>query len=276
MRSRLCRLPFLLLLVGAFVGLLPAGAMAAKKHAAKPKAWSLGDRLPLLAGAKGHDVKVLQDFLNRAGESTTIDGVFGSGTKRAVLAFERTQRLVADGTVTAADVSVLRDVVTQGSAVATVSSQTGGAMMPTEQEILAVVPGLKALVAAGGLAVAPAGAPPQVAAIIAAGNRIATLPYVYGGGHGDWTDTGYDCSGSVSFALHGAGLLSAPLASGDLESWGAPGPGSWVTIYANSAHVYMVVAGLRFDTSGQSGAGTRWQANMVSGKGFVVRHPVGL
>jgi hypothetical protein len=115
-----------------------------------------------------------------------------------------------------------------------------------------------------------------VQAIIAAGNRIATLPYIYGGGHGSWTDAGYDCSGSVSFALHGGGLLSAPLVSGDFESWGAAGPGQWITIYANGGHVYMVIAGLRFDTSGQSGAGTRWQANMVSGAGFVVRHPVGL
>jgi hypothetical protein len=115
-----------------------------------------------------------------------------------------------------------------------------------------------------------------VQAIIAAGNRIATLPYVYGGGHGSWEDTGYDCSGSVSYALHGAGLLSASMPSGDFEGWGAAGPGSWVTIYANGGHMYMVVAGLRFDTSGQRGSGTRWQADLRSNAGFVVRHPVGL
>ncbi len=258
----------------------PKPKVVAKPKAKAPpaaKTWNLGDRLPLVLGARGHDVRVLQDFLSRAGEPTPVDGVFGKATKSAVAAFEQVQRLTADGVVTAQDVTVLRSVVTQGSAIASVSSETGGAMMPTEEQIAAVAPGVKAAVGAGGLAVAPAGAPPVVQAIIAAGNRIATLPYIYGGGHGSsWTDAGYDCSGSVSFALHGGGLLSAPLVSGDFENWGAAGPGQWITIYANAAHVYMVIAGIRFDTSGQSGAGTRWQANMVSGAGFVVRHPVGL
>jgi peptidoglycan hydrolase-like protein with peptidoglycan-binding domain len=259
--------------------LAPVSVAAAAKPrpAAKPRVnWSLGDRLPLTVGARGHDVKILQDFLNRAGEATSVDGVFGADTKRAVTAFERLQRLVADGTVTAADVKVLRNVIVQGSAVASISSLTGGAEMPTAQQIQAVAPGVKATVGPGGLAVAPAGAPPAVQAIIAAGNRIATLPYIYGGGHGSWTDTGYDCSGSVSFALHGGGLLSSPLASGDFETWGDAGPGTWVTLYANGGHMYMVVAGLRFDTSGQRNAGTRWQADMRSGAGFVVRHPPGL
>ncbi len=251
----------------------PKPKVAAK---AKVGAWSLGDRVPLVLGTRGHDVRVLQDFLSRAGQSTPVDGVFGPGTKNAVAAFERVQRLPADGVVSGQLVTVLRSVVTQGSAVASVSSETGGAMMPTEQQIDAVAPGVKATVGPGGLAVAPAGAPPVVQAIIAAGNRIATLPYIWGGGHGSWTDAGYDCSGSVSFALHGGGLLSGPLVSGDFETWGAAGPGQWITVYANAAHVYMVIAGLRFDTSGQSGAGTRWQADMVSGAGFVVRHPVGL
>ncbi len=249
----------------------PAGALAAKR----PN-WSLGARLPLKVGAKGHDVKILQDFLSRAGQSTAVDGVFGNATKRAVVAFETLQRLTADGTVTAQDVSVLRNVITQGSAVASISSITGGAEMPTVQQIQAVAPGVKATVGPGGLAIAPAGAPAVVQAIIAAGNRIATLPYIYGGGHGTWNDTGYDCSGSVSYALHGGGLLSSSLPSGDFETWGAPGPGTWVTLYANGGHMYMVIAGLRFDTSGQSGAGTRWQADMRSGAGFVVRHPPGL
>jgi peptidoglycan hydrolase-like protein with peptidoglycan-binding domain len=264
----------------AAVKVAPAKRAAARAKKAAPHsrtAWGLGDRLPLVVGAKGHDVRVLQDFLGRAGQSTPVDGVFGRSTRNAVVAFERVQRLTADGVVTAQDVTVLRSVVTQGSAIASVSNLTGGAMMPTEQQIAALAPGLKAAVGAGGLAVAPAGAPAVVQAIIAAGNRIATLPYIYGGGHGaGWNDAGYDCSGSVSFALHGGGLLSGPLVSGDFESWGAAGPGQWITIYANGGHVYMVIAGLRFDTSGQRGAGTRWQANMVSGAGFVVRHPVGL
>jgi len=244
--------------------------------AAKPRSLSLGDRVPLVSGEKGHDVEVLQDFLNRDGQTTGVDGVFGSATKRAVLAFERAQRLVADGAVTATVVKVLRDVAVQGSAVASISAVTGGASVPTEQQITAVAPGVKATVGPDGLAVAPAGAPAVVQAIIAAGNRIATKPYIYGGGHGAWEDTGYDCSGSVSYALHGAGLLAQSMASGDFTSWGAPGPGTWVTIYANGGHMYMVVAGLRFDTSGQRGAGTRWQADMRSGAGLAVRHPDGL
>ena len=133
-----------------------------------------------------------------------------------------------------------------------------------------------ATVGPDGLAVAPAGAPAQVVALIAAGDQIAKLPYKYGGGHGSFTDTAYDCSGSVSFALHGAGLLDETLDSTSLERFGRSGPGTWVTIYANKTHTYLVVAGVRFDTSGQDAAGTRWQAASRSGRGFKVRHPVGL
>ena len=93
---------------------------------------------------------------------------------------------------------------------------------------------------------------------------------------GRWLARGYDCSGSVSFALHGAGLLDGPLVSGDFARWGAAGPGSWVTIYANGGHVFMIVAGLRFDTSGQRESGSRWQAAPRRVRGFKVRHPVGL
>jgi hypothetical protein len=133
-----------------------------------------------------------------------------------------------------------------------------------------------ATVGPDGLAIAPAGAPPQVTALIAAGNQIAALPYKYGGGHGDFVDTAYDCSGSVSFALHGAGLLDATLDSTSLARFGRSGPGTWLTIYANKVHTYLVVAGLRFDTSGQAQAGTRWQAAPRSSRGFKVRHPAGL
>ncbi|HEY5143053.1 MAG TPA: hypothetical protein VII98_06095 [Solirubrobacteraceae bacterium] len=136
--------------------------------------------------------------------------------------------------------------------------------------------GQVARVLPNGLAVAPAGAPAVVRAIIAAGNRIATTKYVWGGGHARWDDTGYDCSGSVSYALHGAALLDSPLVSGDLAHWGEQGAGAWVTIYANADHVYMSVAGLRFDTSGQRQAGTRWQSALRSNRGFHVRHPTGL
>ena len=109
----------------------------------------------------------------------------------------------------------------------------------------------------------------------AAANRIATKPYKYGGGHGSFTDTGYDCSGSVSYALHGGGLLSAPLTSGGFMSWGAAGPGKHITIYANNGHVFMTINGRRFDTSARSDSGSRW-GGPRSGGGYVVRHPPGL
>jgi hypothetical protein len=112
--------------------------------------------------------------------------------------------------------------------------------------------------------------------IIAAGDRIAGKPYKYGGGHGTWDDTGYDCSGSVSYALHGAGLLDGPLVSGDFAHWGARGRGSWITIYANADHVYMVVAGMRFDTSARSRTGSRWTMEGRPSDGFSVTHPDGL
>jgi cell wall-associated NlpC family hydrolase len=128
-----------------------------------------------------------------------------------------------------------------------------------------------------GTAVAPITAPNVIASVIAAGNAIASTPYKWGGGHGAWKDSGYDCSGSVSFALAGAGLLTSPLTSGGFMSWGDPGPGKWISIYANNGHVFMVVAGLRFDTVGASGSGTRWQSAKGESYGaFVVRHPPGL
>jgi len=139
--------------------------------------------------------------------------------------------------------------------------------------------GQKAVLAPDGLAVAPADAPAAVKEVIAAANAIATLPYRYGGGHASWTDTAYDCSGSTSFALHGAGLIAAPEDSGELESYGQPGPGAWITLYANGGHVYMNIAGLWFDTAAQSTANgdDRWSTTRISpSSGFVVRHPGGL
>ena len=129
--------------------------------------------------------------------------------------------------------------------------------------------------APGGAAQAPAGAPAAVGLVIAAGNAIAGLPYLYGGGHAGFKDTAYDCSGSVSYALAAAGLVSSPMASGPFMSWGDAGPGKWITVYANYGHAYMVVAGWRFDTS-NLGNGTRWSRDMRSNAGFVARHPPGL
>jgi hypothetical protein len=149
----------------------------------------------------------------------------------------------------------------------------------------------KAMLLSDGQAIAPADAPPEVQAVIDAGNRIATLPYVYGGGHNArFSGRGYDCSGSVSYALHGGGLLDAPLDSSSFMNWGDKGEGSWITIYTNPGHAYMVVAGLRFDTSmrtpiagssrhrsrrASTTTSSRWSTTMRSSRGYTVRHPVG-
>ena len=137
-------------------------------------------------------------------------------------------------------------------------------------------PGPTAVLTSEGLASAPKDAPPAVKAAIAAANSISTTPYVWGGGHGSWYSYGYDCSGAVSFALYGAGLLDTPLTSGSLETYGEPGPGKWITIYANATHTYAVIAGLRWDTVGDaSGTGPRWHVEPPYPEGFVVRHPTG-
>ncbi len=127
-----------------------------------------------------------------------------------------------------------------------------------------------------GMVQPPAGAPQAVREMIAAGNAIATLPYIWGGGHGSFQAAGYDCSGSVSYVLAAAGLLSSPEVSGDFESYGDPGPGRWVTIYANAGHVWMEIAGWRFDTVALAYGGTRWAQGGGEFAGFVVRHPPGL
>jgi hypothetical protein len=134
----------------------------------------------------------------------------------------------------------------------------------------------KATALGNGVALPPLEAPEEVKQIIEAGNIIARTPYVWGGGHGKWLDTGYDCSGSVSFALAAAGLLNGPLASGPLMSWGKPGRGKWVTIWSSPGHVFMEVAGVRFDTSNSRVTGSRWGNTMRSTAGFVARHPEGL
>jgi hypothetical protein len=133
-----------------------------------------------------------------------------------------------------------------------------------------------------GKAIAPADAPKKVRQIINAANKIVRKPYHYGGGHGRWNDSGYDCSGAVSFALHGAHLLGRPMNSSELAGWGKGGAGKWVTVYANGGHAFMVVAGLRFDTGyrtdyaarhgAKSGSGPRWDKKR-STSGFAARHP---
>jgi peptidoglycan hydrolase CwlO-like protein len=132
--------------------------------------------------------------------------------------------------------------------------------------------GSRATLNPDGTANAPANAPAAVKAAIAAGNQITNTPYIWGGGHGSFEASGYDCSGSVSFVLHGGGFLDSPLDSTGLMTWGESGPGNWITVYANSGHTFMVVAGLRFDTSG---APPRWQTAARSSAGYVIRHPGG-
>ena len=134
----------------------------------------------------------------------------------------------------------------------------------------------QAIALGNGVALPPLEAPEAVKQIIEAGNGIARTPYIWGGGHGKWLDKGYDCSGSVSFALASAGLLSGPLTSGSLMSWGEPGKGKWVTIYASATHVFLEVAGVRFDTGAQRVTGSRWANDGRSTAGFVPRHPAGL
>jgi cell wall-associated NlpC family hydrolase len=127
-----------------------------------------------------------------------------------------------------------------------------------------------------GIAHPSRGTPVAVRRVLAAGNQIQRMPYRYGGGHASFKDTAYDCSGSVSFALHGAALVSSPLDSTEFEGWGLPGPGTWITVYANPQHAFVVVAGLRLDTSGTGGSGPRWQTVPRSLAGFTARHPAGL
>lgn len=128
-----------------------------------------------------------------------------------------------------------------------------------------------------GVALAPPSAPEAVQGVINNANQIVGRPYVWGGGHGSFYDDSYDCSGAVSFALFGGGLIPRPLTSGDLMRWGEPGPGKWITVYANPGHTFAEIAGLRFDTVGaEQGSGPRWHLATVSTDGYVARHPPGL
>jgi hypothetical protein len=128
----------------------------------------------------------------------------------------------------------------------------------------------------GRTAIPPAAAPEPVKDAISAANRITRKPYRYGGGHGSFVDNAYDCSGSVSYALHGAGILDAPLDSSSFMRWGMAGRGAWITVYTNPSHAYAVIAGLRFDTSGPGPRGPRWRLGARISRGFKARHPLNL
>ena len=191
------------------------------------------------AGHRGGGVKSLQRSLG-----VPVDGVFGPQTERAVRRYQSRRGLAADGVVGPQTRASLG--LGAGPVLKRKSSSTGNASARIVQRV------------------------------IAAGNRIATAPYRYGGGHGSFTDSGYDCSGSVSYALHGGGLLGRPRDSGGFMSYGSPGPGRHITIYANPGHVYMTVNGRRFDTSAKRISGSRWTGQARSSAGYVVRHPRGL
>lgn len=142
------------------------------------------------------------------------------------------------------------------------------------------VPGTRAKLLANGQAAAPAGAPLEVQKAIWAANRIIGMPYVYGGGHQRFEDDGYDCSGTVSYALRGGSLIDTPMDSGTFMRWGLAGKGDWITVYTNPGHAYVVIAGLRLDTSAagdpRGGKGPRWRPNLRSSRGFRARHVDGL
>jgi hypothetical protein len=235
--------------------LLPATAYA-----------EFGDR-PLRQGSRGQDVRVLQDFLTRVGLTTAVDGQFGPQTARRVRSWERRSTRRVNGRVSRGDARKLRRQVEQGVRVYD-SAPEPSATAPA---------GENATLGPDGRAVAPASAPQEVKDAIAAANRIVGKPYKYGGGHGRWEDSGYDCSGAMSYALHGAGLLNRPLTSGDFMRWGRAGKGSWITIYAHGGHGFLVIAGLRFDTGwNNAGKGPRWSEEMRPTDGYTVRHPSGL
>ena len=257
-------------------GIVDARFVRALHEMLFPGGEPLGQRA-LQQGMTGADVKLLQKDLSITGYPSSVDGRFGAATKRSVVYFQRDNDLSSDGVVTYADALYLRRMV----AIVAVHGRFKGfgpAYYNTAPGVATINP--------NGTATAPYGAPLQVQEMIAAANEIIHTPYVWGGGHGSWNSYGYDCSGAVSYALHGANLLSSPENSTGLESYGDPGPGRWVTIYADASHAFIDLAGRAFDTADfggpniPAGTGPRWRSNptgnLADGGDFVVRHPAGL
>ncbi len=244
--------------------------------AAHARGSAFGSRV-LARGAHGSDVRVLQRLLGQAGFETAVDGQFGRVTTRSVKAWEKADGRAVDGRVSKLDAQQLRTDAAAGPSDPVPDEPVGDSVDPRSVGAAGFVEVASATLNADGTATAPAGAPAAVQQIIAAGNVIYNKPYRYGGGHRRFKDSGYDCSGSLSYALAGAALVKQPLDSTGFESWGDAGPGTWVTVYANAGHTYMVVAGLRYDTSGAKDRdGSRWTDQMRPSGGYVVRHPPGL
>ena len=216
-----------------------------------------GTRL-LRQGMQGRDVRGLQWHLGRVGYGTSIDGAFGPLTRAAVTRWEGARGRRVNGVMTRRDQGALK------------RTRRGGRQRTSR-------PRARAWISRRGFAHISPSAPRKVRRLIRAGNRIAKLPYRYGGGHGSWNDSGYDCSGSASYVLHHAGLLSGSARpSGGFMNWGLAGSGKWVTVYANSGHMWLKVAGIRFDTTDRERDGTRWHRDIRSSAGYAVRHPGGI
>ncbi len=234
------------------------------------------------------DVMALQEKLG-----LSPDGTFGAETVAAVQAFQSAHGLTPDGVV-GPDTRIalglssgptLQPPLATGAAgdgaTTTASTDSPAATTTTAPTTTASTTTVTTAATstatsdASSSSTTPANVQLALSEMIAAANQIATLPYIWGGGHGSWVSPGYDCSGSVSFVLHAAGLLSVPEDSSTLESYGAPGPGQYVTIYANAGHAWMTINGQRFDTVSLSENGSRWSSGGGEFAGFVVRHPVG-
>jgi cell wall-associated NlpC family hydrolase len=285
----------------ALVALLAALALTAPaSHAFKP----------VKKGDRGNKVGLVQRVLG-----LKVDRIFGPATKQAVKRFQRRHGLTVDGIVGPATYAAIKradgprrsrssggaTVRSRGSLVRVLQRKLGigadgvfgpqtraavrrfqrarglfpdGVVGPVTWRALGRA-GTRVVLKRGSLHRSRGGGGSTISRVIAAANRIASHPYKWGGGHGRWQDSGYDCSGSVSYALHGGGLLRSALDSSGFMSYGAPGKGRHITIYANPGHVFMVVNGRRFDTSGRSTTGSRWQPDMRSTAGYTVRHPVG-
>src|SRR4051794_37616885 len=259
-------------MTGAFVPMVPAAQADAARL-------TLGDR-NLRQGMAGRDVRILQDFLTRVGLRTSVDGQYGPATARRVKSWERRSARRVNGRISRRDARKLRSQVAAGVTVYT-APQPAPAPAPVPAPAPAPAQpatGEKAVLNPDGTATAPASAPEVVKAVIAAGNKVIDKPYKYGGGHGRWEDSGYDCSGSMSYALHGGGLLGQAMTSSGFSAWGEAGTGAWITTYGSGGHSYMVVAGLRFDTGYNDSAsdGPDWSVRMRPADGYTARHPAGL